>query len=388
MKVCIGSAGRFHTFDLARQMERLGRLETLYTAYPRWKVNGLPREKVETFPWVMAPAAGLARLTRTRIPREIDWVIHDSFDRWMTGCLRECDVFHCLSSFGRRAHQAAKDRYTALTVCDRGSSHIMHQDEILAEEHALWRIPYEHINRRILDWELEEYDECDLIVVPSDFAYRSFIEQGVPEAKLRKVSYGVDLRAFRRIPKEDAIFRVIYVGALSLRKGLPYLLEAARHLCALRLELWLIGDALPEIKPFLAKYEGLFRYSGAVPRTELYRYYSEGSVFVLPSLEEGLALVQAQAMACGLPVIATTNTGAEDIYDDGVEGFIVPIRNPEAIRERILHLYEHPDIRDEMAQAALKRVRALGGWDGYGDRMLGVYQSTLSYRGIPAQKAS
>ena len=291
--------------------------------------------------------------------------------------LRACDVFHCLSSFGRRTHRVAREQLGAVTVCDRGSSHIAYQDEILAEEHRFWGIPYRPIDRRIVDWELEEYEACDLITVPSTFAYRSFIEKGLPEAKLRKVPYGVDLCTFRPTPKKDRIFRIIYVGALSLRKGVLYLLQAMQGLRLPQFEVWLIGAALREVRPLLAKYDGLFRYFGPLPRTELYRYYSQASVFVLPSIEEGLALVQAQAMACGLPVIATTNTGVEDLFNDGVEGFIVPIRDPEAIRQKVLHLYQHRDVRDDMAQAALTRVQTLRGWNNYGEQMLRAYEDAI-----------
>jgi glycosyltransferase involved in cell wall biosynthesis len=85
-------------------------------------------------------------------------------------------------------------------------------------------------------------------------------------------------------------------------------------------------------------------------------------------------------MACGLPVIATTNTGAEDLFTDGVEGFIVPIRNPEAIREKVLYLYEHREIRKEMARAALERVRSLGGWETYGSIIVAAYKEALKAR--------
>lgn len=386
MKVCIGSAGRFHAFDLACQMDRLGHLSRLYTAYPCWKVDTVLNEKVRTFPWFMVPSAAIARTTKASIPRQIEWMIHDTFDRWMSSRVDQCDVFHCLSSFGRCTHRHVKACYGAVTVCDRGSSHILYQDEILAEEHHLWGVPYRHIDRRIVDWELEEYQACDLVTVPSTFVYRSFIKKGVPVAKLKKIPYGVDLRTFHQIPKEDKIFRVIYVGALSLRKGLPYLLEAVRGLRTARVELWLIGNALPEIRPLLGKYEGLYRYFESMPRAQLYRYYSQGSVFVMPSVEEGLAVVQAQAMACGLPVIATTNTGAEDLFDNKFEGFIVPIRDPEAIRGKILYLYEHPDVREQMAHAALQRVRALGGWSRYGQQMLEVYEEARNHpRRLDAQ---
>ena len=377
MKVCIGSAGRFHTFDLARQMERASWLSRLYTAYPRWKVDGLPRDKVRSFPWLMGPTMLLGRRGFHGVERHLNRLTVKSFDRWMANRLEPCDVFHCLSSFGLRSHRIAKERYGALTVCDRGSSHIGFQDEILAEEYLRWGIPYQPIDRALVDRELQEYNECDLIFVPSTFVYRSFVQKGVPEAKLRKISYGVDLRMFRPMLKSDDVFRVIYVGALSMRKGIPYLLEA---LCALSLpkfELWLIGAVQPEIKPFLAKYEGKFRCFGEIPRAELHRYYSQASVFVIASIEEGLALVQAQAMACGIPVIATHNTGAEDLFTDGVEGFIVPIRNTDVIRDRLLQLYHHPDQLLEMAKAALHRAQLLGGWDTYGQRVISCYQEAV-----------
>ena len=377
MRVCIGSAGRFHTFDLARQMERAGWLSRLYTAYPRWKVDGLPRDKVRSFPWLMGPTMLLGRWGFHGLERCLNRLTVKSFDRWMANRLEPCDVFHCLSSFGLRSHRIAKERYGALTVCDRGSSHIAFQDEILAEEYRRWGIPYQPIDRALVDRELQEYKECDLIFVPSTFVYRSFVQQGVPEAKLRKISYGVDLRMFRPMPKSDDVFRVIYVGALSMRKGIPYLLEALSSVSLPKLELWLIGAVQPEIKPFLAKYEGKFRCFGEIPRAELHRYYSQASVFVIASIEEGLALVQAQAMACGIPVIATHNTGAEDLFTDGVEGFIVPIRNADAIRDRLLQLYHHPDQLLEMAKAALHRVQLLGGWDTYGQRVISCYQEAV-----------
>ncbi len=190
--------------------------------------------------------------------------------------------------------------------------------------------------------------------MPSTFAYKSFIEKGVPPEKLVKIPYGVDLNLFRPFPKEDDIFRVIYVGALTLRKGVQYLLESVASLKHTKIELWLIGSLSPEVRPIMTKYNGIYQYFGVIPRSELAKYYSQASVFVIASVEEGLALVQAQAMACGIPVIATVNTGAEDLFTDGMEGFIVPIRNPKAISEKLLYLYENPDICAEMGQAALK----------------------------------
>ena len=388
MKVCVGSPGRFHTFDLARQLARAGALQRLYTGYPRRKVDGLSPERVSTFPWLTVAAHGAGRLGFHSLQRSLNWPLIRSFDSWLSSRIEPCNVFHCLSSFGVASHRAAKARHGALTICDRGSSHIQFQDDILREEYFKLGIPYRPIDPRVIGRELTEYEECDVIFVPSRFVQRSFIDRGIAEEKLRVVPYGVDLEMFRPARKDDKVFRIIYVGEISVRKGIHYLLEAASCFSEKEVEVWLIGAALPEAQVLLKRYAGRFRHFGVIPRAELYRYYSQGSVFVIASIEEGLALVQAQAMACGLPVIATTNTGAEDLFSDGVEGFIVPIRDSDAIAERIAQLLSRPDDREMMAQAALKRVAAIGGWDAYGQRALSAYASGLNSRVPNGQRSN
>jgi glycosyltransferase involved in cell wall biosynthesis len=108
--------------------------------------------------------------------------------------------------------------------------------------------------------------------------------------------------------------------------------------------------------------------------------YSQASVLVLPSVEDGFGLVIGQAMACGVPVIATTNTGGPDLITDGVDGFIVPVRDAGAIRERLEHLYRNPDIRVAMGRAALDKVRSLNGWAEYARQVRELYQSRLARR--------
>ena len=104
---------------------------------------------------------------------------------------------------------------------------------------------------------------------------------------------------------------------------------------------------------------------------------SKSHVMVLPSVEEGLALVQAQAMACGCPVIASENTGARDLFTDGVEGFIVPIRDADAIADRLQKVADSPGLRLRMREAALRRVKSVGGWDQYGERMFQIFSEAV-----------
>ena len=249
--------------------------------------------------------------------------------------------------------------------------------EILQEEYGILGIKKKVLDPRLEDLCIREYSSADYISIPSSFAMKSFLAKGTPSDKLLVTPFGVDFAEFRRIPKEDKLFRVIFVGNGSIRKGLHYLLRAVSGLKLRNFETWVISGISEEMKPYMARYKDCYRYLGTVSFYKLYQYYSQGSVFVLPSIEEGMALVLLQAMACGLPVICTPNTGGEDIIRNAVEGFIVPIRNPQAIREKILYLYEHPEALGEMAEAAYRRAHNDFSWQQYGQRMILNYKKII-----------
>jgi glycosyltransferase involved in cell wall biosynthesis len=109
----------------------------------------------------------------------------------------------------------------------------------------------------------------------------------------------------------------------------------------------------------------------------LHKYYAQGSVFCLASIEEGLAMVQVQAMACGLPVICTTNTGGADLVREGQDGFILPIRDVDAIKEKILYCYENPEACRSMGASARLRVQDGFSWADYGKKMIAAYRKVL-----------
>lgn len=125
----------------------------------------------------------------------------------------------------------------------------------------------------------------------------------------------------------------------------------------------------------LANYEGLFIHIPAVPNDKLRNYYGRSSVFVLPSVEDGFAYVCNEAMACGLPVITTTNTGASELIEQGKEGFIVPIRSPEAIANHLELLYRNKELRQEMSRNALTKSQTGLGWEKYALRLCDLYHS-------------
>jgi glycosyltransferase involved in cell wall biosynthesis len=266
----------------------------------------------------------------------------------------------------------------AKTVIERGSSHMKYQTEILQDEYERWGLKFTATHPGVYERELQSYADTDWIAIPSLFVKRTFLERGIPESKLIHVPYGTSLTEFYPVPKEDNVFRVIYCGNISLRKGVQYLLQAFYELSLLDAELWLVGSIKAELEPFLDKYQSdSVILKGKQPQNKLRWFYSQCSVFCIASIEEGLAMVQPQAMACGLPVVHTTNTGGEDIVRAGVDGFCVPIRDVEALKEKILFFYENPDQRNEMGNNALEQARNSLSWDGYGQRIVTAYSKIL-----------
>jgi starch synthase len=209
---------------------------------------------------------------------------------------------------------------------------------------------------------------------------------------MRLVPYGVDLGAFYPCAqkRKDAL-QVLFVGSISVRKGVSYLLDAFQQLQCKHKHLTLLGAIYPDLKNKIKQLRDHSQISvlGHVSQPRLKEIMSTSDVMVLPSVEEGLALVQAQAMACGCPVIASENTGASDLFTDGKEGFIVPIRDPNAIARRLQLLADSPDLRSRMSAAALDRVKSIGGWQQYGEMMLGIFSElTEQRRLIVLSKAS
>jgi glycosyltransferase involved in cell wall biosynthesis len=204
----------------------------------------------------------------------------------------------------------------------------------------------------------------------------------VPARRLRRLPYGVDLSRFQpTATPPDGRFDLLFVGGMSLRKGVPYLLQAYARLQHPRKSLSFAGSVDAALIA-LMKARGLWpadaQLLGHVPQPELKHLMSRSHVMVLPSIEEGLALVQAQAMACGCVVLASRHTGAEDLYSDGVEGCIVPIRDADALAQRLQQLADDPALRQQMSARALLRVRQAGGWHDYGEAALAAYAALVT----------
>lgn len=381
MKVTVSVGGTFHAFRLAEQLQARGLLHRLVTTHRPLRGERIAAERIAANPWPEIAMRG---------PRALglrwsggDYLKAVTFDRWAARRVDGCDVWVGFAGFSLLAQRAA--RRSARTVLERGSTHILTQQALIAEEYRRWRCPLPPVDPRMVDRQLREYDEAEYISVPSGFVFQTFLDRGVPADRLLRIPYGADTRFFTPGGPPRRPFRIVAVG-LSLRKGTPYLLEAAARLGvtgdrqAPDMEVCLAGAVAPDLAPSLRRTPARFRLLGALSHADLAALYRTASVFVLPSVEEGMALSVLEALASGLPVVVTPNTGAADVITHGREGLIVSAGDAAALARALQDLYEDEAKRSQMAAAAAKTARAWT-WDAYGDRVAAAYSKLVTPAG-------
>jgi len=219
--------------------------------------------------------------------------------------------------------------------------------DIHQEEAKILRYNYEWLGLSLRNKILREYELADLIIVSSRFSYQSFLERGFDERRLKIISFEIDKDYFRRKGrKKDKIFRILYVGRLTPEKGIHYLIEAFKQLNLSDSELLLFGGIVTrKAKMWLKRLIGESQ-NIKISQGDSRIAYEQSSVLVHPALQDSFGLTIPEALAYGLPVIVTENTGAKELIKNGENGFIIPIRDVEAIKEKILYYYSKLEFKD------------------------------------------
>lgn len=375
----ISCSGKFHAFALAEQLERKGNLGALFTTYAYQK-NTLLRKVVKRIDKENIPAGKIHTNTLLAfpiklLPKEVfRW--NDYFDRWVAGAIKreKSRVFIGWSGMSLHSLKAAK-KMGMQTILERGSSHIVYQDEILREEYKKFGKAFS-IDGRVIEKELQEYDLADYISVPSHFVRNSFIEKGVPEKKLIMNPYGASSAfqpAISGSTRDKQKFTIVYMGTLNIRKGLLYLFQALDQLeiPEVNYNVWFLGSIDPAIQPFIEKYKkSNWTFFGHINHYELSDYLAKCHVGIQPSLEEGLSMVIPQMMAKGITMIITPNSGGENIITDKVNGYVVPIRSPQTIKEKLEMLYADRTLLAEVSKKAADAIQQGFTWNDYGNRYM------------------
>lgn len=359
IKINIFSPGRFHVCDLARELDKNGFDVKFYSFVPAKRAEkfGLPRRCSSSLLIPMAPFLAMERVffKRSGWAKRLSIKVQD----WISSMvMRKCDICIAMSGNYILTPKKAK-KQGALVIIERGSKHIVEQKAILDNNpnNKNFSVPGFNYYR-----ELESYQIADYIAIASHHVARSFYNHNYPKNKLFINPYGVDLSMFKPLPNVVKKYDVIMVGGWSYRKGCDLIVEALKDS---ELNLLHVGGIVDLEFPSLSN----FTHVDSVDQTSLVNYYNMAKIALLPSREEGLAMVQAQAIACNLPLVGSADSGAEDLKD--------LVEYPEYIT--IIDKYT-PECVKNAIDCGLEKYNQLGGkvyagsaienltWTAYGKR--------------------
>lgn len=337
---------------------------------------GIPAERVNRVaqPSGLVTAAAFRASSHPRVHTGMFAFGDRRFDTAAAACLRSEDRVAIVAAASSLLTIEAARRLDIATVLDYPMGHCAFERAITREEHRLrpefaGTLPLAYTGEQRQTRLHAEIAAADRILVNSGFARRTFLEQGVSEERMLLVHHAVDLEMFRPDDGErpdDGCFRVLFAGRITQLKGISYLIDGFDRAAIPGSELRFVGKPFGSTEAWHS--HPRLHHQPAVPINELRAQYVSSDVYVLPSLFEGFPHTAIIAMACGLPCIVSEHTFGEDVITDGVNGFVVPIRDADAIGDRLITLHRDPDLRRRMGQAARRRAQEFT-WDTFGARI-------------------
>jgi len=289
--------------------------------------------------------------------------------------LPEVEVVHAIAGFATEPFDHA-DKIGALRVVDCPNSHPTSYFGFWQRECDLWcpgeKVP---IPRWFFARMNRELKRADLIVCPSLFVRDSMIDNGISADKCFVNPFGVETSIFKPRSKLPDHPRFISVGTICVRKGFQYLFRAFQEVKETfpEAELIVVGGYKADFKMERTTWENTFTHIEHLDHQALANLLVTCSAFVFLSVEEGFARVIPEAMAAGLPIIATRESGATTLVEDGVEGIIVPSGDCAKAAEAMIKIAKAPELSQRMGEAAHRKGTEKNTWQDYGDRLIAEY---------------
>jgi len=375
-KFLLCTHGTFHYFNLAKALLKKKQLVKIISGYPYFKLSRykIPKSYIEPTGFYQSLNFIFRKLgfqNNNFILNFLNWNSSLTVDKKSSKFINQSDVFLSLSGGGlNTGRQFVKNK--KIYICERASTHILYAKKILRKEYAKYNIKFD-IDQKFVDREIAEYKSASKILVPSKFVQKTFEKQGLFNTTV--LTYPSDQSVFFKKKKlfdkkfQSKNFKILFVGGLTLRKGVPYLLKAFNQLPFKNKELHLIGSVSKEYKLFknLINIQNTFIY-GHLNQKKINNLMNQSHLFVMPSIEEGAAISVAQAMNTGLPVIVTENTGWKETVQKNKNGFVVPIMNSKKIYEKILYLKKNPKLLKKYSLNSLNYSKNKT-WDQYVDQL-------------------
>ena len=291
------------------------------------------------------------------------------FDLMASRKIEEADIFHGWSNYSLFSMRKAK-KYNSKTIIERHSAFPLIQKKLIDREYM--KYGFNKKTNRLIKKEIREFEEADRVLISSKFILDTFEAKGFNTEKIDVIPLGVDTKRFRPSNEKKEKFRILFVGQISIRKGIPYLLEAFDSLpqdC----ELILMGHLIRDMKDILKKYKKeQIKIINYTPNPS--EFYKKASVCVLPSIEDGFGLVVLEAMASGIPVIVSEHTGAKDAVINGKNGFIVATKNAKNLNVKLSYLYNNQNEIKRMGKNARKTAEKYT-WENYNKKLIKMYEN-------------
>jgi len=233
-------------------------------------------------------------------------------------------------------------------------------------------------HRFVIDYEARTWEHLDHLTCASDYVRNGLIRCGVEPGQISVLPYPIDSKEFDFVDRtaRSAPLTVGFVGSVNLRKGAPYFVEAAKHFDPEKVRFVMVGPVQLD-RPALAKQLHAVELVGSVPRSEVKRWLQKFDLFFFPSTCEGSAGSVMEAMASGLPVITTPNSGS--VVRDGIDGYVVNYNDQASMVARLGELIDDADRRSRFAQSARQRVEQFN-VDGYANQIAGVLTRVMTNR--------
>jgi glycosyltransferase involved in cell wall biosynthesis len=367
MKIAIASMGRAHLLETARELAKLGHDVSFYSYVPRSRCEkfGLDKKYVKGCFLVSSVIEFVCRKLpfSNRTKRKIRFFNRLLMDYMLAVRLQRCDIFISVTGVGYYVKSliTAKKKYGAILLLDCGCKHTQEKYNILRKTGR-----YTQISQQTVRKELSGYQLADYIIIPSEHSYQSFLKHNFPKEKLFVNPYGVSLERFHATDKPPAdSYDVIIVGQWCYRKGCDLLTDACLHI--LGKKLLHVGSVIDCPLPD----HHLFTHIDAVDESHLMNYYAQAKIFVLPSREDGFGLVLSQALACGLPIVCSKDTGGRDLRNflNDKKWIIEMPRTTaeclaECIRDALILADSQSEGKRNYVGAAVKHLT----WEAYGKR--------------------
>lgn len=318
--------------------------------------------------------------------RKTGWITKDTaasigwtFFGWCSGFrIKGYDVFHVRAGAGRgHAIKRAKNKGLKVVV-DQSIAHPLFFDRsVNSEIERHGKPPFISCHSRFWNMVLSDCHAADILLVNSDFVKQTFVDSGFDPDKIRVVYLGVREDFYRikqNYEKENAALHILFTGGFELRKGAEYILKAMQDLDRENFpyKLTVVGSNVGS-EDLLEKYPiKELDLVGHVPQDELKKYLSSADVYLFPSLAEGCAVSAMEAMAAGLPVIVTKESGLPVI--SGRDGLRIESKNVNDIKSAIYKLDGDITLRRELGRNAAEAIVGKYSWDLYADKVDSIYR--------------